>query len=247
MYSILRSGLVLALVFAAGCTAPKPKRVLTISEQLVFDTVKAQGLFSDYQKRVVFLNFPEGDRYLNAVAAKISKLPDGLPNEKVVVRVHRDEQKNLTHFYSFPGTTISIPLSFLKSVDYENELAAVIAFELANVMNRHLAKKMEKTESRELFGPSGLFVLDRSERLESIQLGTHLLYYSGYDLRGLASVFQRYAEYFSNANDGSDSSQKEVDFNVREAQRAKSAFLPSLQPIVRSADFITMKKGLKRL
>lgn len=235
-----------------GCSAPKPQRVLTISEQIEVDTATAQNLYLDYQKKVSFVSFPDGERFLNAMAMKIATSPNGLSNEKVRVRIHRDDgNKNLSRFYSFPGTTISLPLSFLKEVEYENELAAAIAFEIANVVDRHLAKKMDQTASRDLFGPTGLFALDRSERLESIQSGTRLLYYSGYDLRGLASVFQRYPNYILNApsakNEGLDFMEKEVEFNVKEALHARSEYLPSLQPIVRSAEFITMKKGLKRL
>ncbi len=244
----------LSLIFLvlSGCSTPKPQRVLTISEQIAEDTETAQNLFMDYQKKVNFVSFPSGERFLNGLAMKIATTPNGLSKEKVKVRIHRDDgNKNLARFFSFPGTTISIPLSFLKEVEYENQLAAAIAFEIANVMNRHLAKKMDQTENRELFGEKSLFSLDRTARQESIEIGTRLLYFSGYDLRGLASLFQRYPDYVLNAqtasNEGLESPQKEVEFNLREAQRAKSEYLPSLQPIVRSAEFITMKKGLKRL
>ena len=243
--------LMLVLLAGFGCSTPKPQRVLTISEQIEVDTETASDLFGEYQKKVAFVNNPEAERYLNALALKIANTHDGLQRERVRVRIHHDEAApGLSFFFSFPGTTLSVPLGFLRVVEYENELAGAIAFEIANVMNRHLAKKMDHESTFEMFGPRGLFAFDRSERLESIELGTRLLYYSGYDIRGLASFFQRYSRFTRNAvvgpNEGLDSAQKEVDFNVREAQRAKSEYLPSLQPVVRSAEFIIMKKGLKR-
>ena len=233
-----------------SCSAPKPNRVLTISEQIAVDTQAAQALFSDFQKKVTFINFPEGERYLNAVTKKIAKVQDGFSYETVRVRIHQDNQKSLSHFFSFPGTTISVPLSYLKQVEYENELAAVLAYEIANVMNRHLAKKLAdpaagQVENQSMFGTNGLFELNRAERKESIQLGTRLLYYAGFEPRGLASVFQRYPQYFTNFS--SDLAKKEVDFNIRAAQQARSEYLPSLSPIVRSSEFITMKKGIAHL
>jgi hypothetical protein len=93
------------------------------------------------------------------------------------------------------------------------------------------------------FGTGSVFDLTEEEKVLSIHTGVKLLYYSGYDTRGMASIFQRYSSFFAQES-ASDLAKKEVDFNVREAQRAKSEFMPSLQPIVRSTEFIQFKKGL---
>jgi predicted Zn-dependent protease len=233
----------LGLCLAIGCASPKPVKVLTISEQIEVDTQKAKNFINEFQKQATFVSFPEGERYLNQLAARLAKIETGFTYEAVRVRIHDDSNPQLSRPFAFPGTTISIPLSLLKNIAYENELAAVFAFELANVMNRHLAKKMDQTQNAELFGENSVFGLDRNQRQESILLGTRLLYYAGYDPRGMASIFQRYPTDFSNGS----LDKKEVEFNVREAQKAKSEYLPSRDPIVRSAEFIKMKKGLKRL
>ena len=90
-----------------------------------------------------------------------------------------------------------------------------------------------------------MFEWDRDERARSIKVGTELLYFSGYDVRGMASMFQREAGFFGNPD--TDSMGKEVEFNVREAQRARSGLLPSVKPVVRSSEFIQFKRELGRI
>jgi hypothetical protein len=58
-------------------------------------------------------------------------------------------------------------------------------------------------------------------------------------------MFQRYPRFFG--NDGTDPLQKQVEFNVREAQKARIDLMPSLKPIVRSAEFIEFKRELERV
>jgi len=230
-----------------SCATPKPTRVLTISEQMEVDTERAKNFFNEFQKRVTFVSNPAVVQYLDRMARKLAGVEPGLSLDSIQVKIHQDAgNPQLARPFAFPGTTLSIPLSFLEKVDYENELAAMVSFELANVIQRHLSKRMEQTSTPPtLFGDGSVFELDRPERAESIALGIRLEYYAGYDPRGMASVFQRYPEYF--ANESSELDQKEVEFNVREAQKAKSEYLPSRDPIVRSAEFINMKRGLKRL
>jgi predicted Zn-dependent protease len=235
----------LGLSFQVGCATPEPPRKLTISEQIEVDTKEAQNFFNDFQKRVTFVPYSQGLKYLTSMAHRLARVQAGFDVNSVEVKIHQDTQPGMSRLYSFPGTTISVPVSILKKIDYENELAALLAFELASVINRHLAKTMETTPNPIIFGVGSVFDLDRQERADSIRVATRLLYYAGYDLRGMASVFQRYPGDFS--NQGLEFAKKEVEFNVREAQKARSGYLPSRSPIVRSAEFINLKKGLKRL
>ena len=246
-------------LFLASCSSPPPVVKLTISEQISVDTQKAQSLITAFENKVEWVKLDEVEPFLSQMAKRLAKVEEGFETKLIQVRVHRDKTIGLRRFFSFPGTTISIPLSYLQSVQYENELAAGIAFELGNILKRHLAKKMEKDYLKEsegiakktvLFGVGSVFDLDSEERKESIQLGMRMLYLAGYDLRGMASFFQRQLDEDedlgtdSKINHLSDMQKKELEFNIREARLAKSGFMPSLDPVVRSAEFIKMKKGL---
>jgi hypothetical protein len=245
---LLALGLTVEIAHLSGCATPPKEKTLSISEQINVDTTKAQALFSAFQKRAVFVKADDIEKYLTTMARKLAAVQDGFEVKKVTIKIHRDDDVEMKRFFSFPGTTISVPVSFLKTVDYENELAAAMAFELANVINRHLAKKVDEDAHPTLWGTGNVFDLDRPERVESIDQGERLLYYAGYDLRGMPSFFRRYEPKFKvSTNLGSSSNQKEVDFNWKEAQRARSEYLPSSNPTVRSTDFIKMKKGTKHL
>lgn len=226
---------------AASCSSPPPKRTLTMVEQIAEDNHSVRELQTQYEKKVEFEARSEVEKYLTTLAKKLAQVQDGFPAQSIHVRVHKDKNPAQSKFFSFPGTLVSIPASALGQIEYENELAAAIAFELSNVLARHLAHKIESHVSTILFGDGSIFNLDRGERAESITLGTKMLYYAGYDLRGMASVFQRYPDFF-----GGLAGKNEVEFNVKESQRVRSGFLPARDPVVRSAEFIRFKKMLKK-
>lgn len=243
---LLVSFLFFILPFAlVSCTSAPAPKVLTFSEQIKVDTERAQSLATEFQKRVTFLALPRAEEYLNQLALRIAKAePETLT--RIVVRVHQDQKVELSRFFSFPGTLISIPASFLRKVEFENELAAAISFELSTVMKRTLASQVDANPEQTpiLFGTKSIFNLNALNREPVISLGMKLLYYSGYDTRGMTSIFQRYPEYYVQA-ETSEKQKKEINLWRREAQSVKSNFLPTLNPIVRSDEFIKFKKDLK--
>jgi len=230
------------LALCACGTVPTPPP-LSPHEQMSVDTAQAKGLLVEFEKQVQFVHSPNVEKYLIAVARQVSREDDSLKNEKIVVRIHQDSRPELKRLFSFPGVVISIPASFLHDIAFENELAAVIALELAQVERRELAREMEKNDHPILFGDLSIFHFAQKSRAESIELGTKLMYAAGYDPRGMAAIFQKYGSYYIDTE--TPTSSKELSFYVREAQRAKNDFMPSLQPIVRSNDFLRMKKELK--
>ncbi|NDG85319.1 MAG: hypothetical protein EBX52_09840 [Proteobacteria bacterium] len=239
-----------AILLFSACASP-PAKVLSPVEQIAVDSARAAGLASRFREEMDFVQAPRAERFLSRVAALVAGASKDFPLGKVEVRIHRDRNPDEAHFFSFPGNLVSVPVGYLRQVEYENELAAAIAYELAKVMDRHLASHVEALSEKgrasaiEIFGAASVFVLNPEERSGSIKRGSVILYRAGYDVRGMASMFQRYSGFFGNP--GSASLKKEVEFNVREAQRASSELLPSLKPIVRSAEFIEFKKELVRI
>jgi len=240
--------LAVLLLVSGGCgTVPLPPP-LSPHEQMTVDTAQAQGLLVQFQKQVQFVKSPHVEKYLNSLANHIASEDDGLKNEKVLVRIHQDLKPELKRVFSFPGVVISIPHSFLGTINFENELAAVIALELALVERRELAIEMEKMETEKngrpiIFGEQSIFNFSEKSRAAAISLGTKLMYSAGYDPRGMGALFQKYSSFYIDTE--TPTSSKELGFYVREAQKAKNELMPSLQPIVRSNDFLRMKKELK--
>jgi predicted Zn-dependent protease len=236
------------LILGFGCSTPQVKKPLTVSEQNRVDTKNAEGLAGEFKDQVHFYSNPKAEIFIQAMAHSLLKQKPEFENETIELKIHDDTKLSLQHFFGFPGIMISVPQSFLRKVEFENELAAAVAFEIANVMNRFLAEKVEaqRLAGNEVhFGDLSVFRLNRQERLSSIKLATELMYGAGFDTRGMASIFKRYPRYYVQET-ATALFQKEVDFNIREAQRAKSEFLPQMKPIVRSGEFIQFKKDLSK-
>ena len=233
---------VLVIGLSACGTVPVPPP-LSPHEQLKVDTVKVKDLLSEFENQVTFEKAGNIEKYLSAVARQITREEEGLKVEKVTVRIHQDKKIELKRSFSFPGVVISIPKSILYQINFENELAAVIALELAQIERRDLAQEMDKNMTPILFGELSLFRFSQQARGESIELGTKLMYAAGYDPRGMVALFQKFSNYYLDSS--TPSGKKELAYYIKQAQKAKNEFMPSLQPIVRSNDFLRMKKELK--
>jgi predicted Zn-dependent protease len=248
MFSRFRIASVLLL--AASCSTPPAKPVSPV-EQIAADTRRASGLVRDFRSKVRLLGAPDIRQYLERTASRISAVSTGLPLGTVEIMIHAEQSPEQARFFSFPGTAVSIPIGFLRKVEFENELAAAIAFELGGIIERHLANRLESLASTgmtgaiPLFGAESVFALNAGERIRSIRIGTRLLHFAGYDSRGMVSMLKRYPSFFRNA--GSETPENEVNLELREALRAKSELLPALKPIVRSADFLRFKNELERI
>jgi predicted Zn-dependent protease len=233
-----------------GCATEAPKKELTLSEQIEVDTKKAQSLSNEFKQRVTFVPLKNAQDFMKNMVSVLLKKREEFQKEKITIEIHDDSDPKLRRFFSFPGTTLSVPISFLKKVEFENELAAALAFEMANIMNRFLAKKVEKQvllgNRPQLFSKESVFNLTKEDRGDSIRLATNLLDESGYDTRGMASIFKRFSAYYVQET-SSDLFQTQVAWMVREAQRAQNEFLPQMKPVVRSGEFIQFKKGLTKV
>jgi predicted Zn-dependent protease len=231
------------LIEIVGCGSVPLPPVLSPHEQLKVDTVKVKGLLTQFEKQVQVEKDTNIEKYLTAVARQITREEIGLREEKVLVRVLLDTKPELKKSFSFPGVVIFIPKSILHLINFENELAALIALELAQIERRDLAQEMDKNESPILFGDLSIFHFSQKSRSEAIELGTKLMYAAGYDPRGMVALFQKFPKYFLDPT--TPAGQKELNEYLKHAQKAKNEFMPSLQPIVRSNDFLRMKKELK--
>lgn len=235
--------MIIITVILNGCSTIPTPVALSTHEQLKVDTVKASGILLQFEKEVKFEKNNSVEKYLNALARQITREEEALRTEKVSVRVHQDKTSGLKRNFSFPGVLISIPKTLLYTINFENELAAVIALELAQIERRELAIELEKNENPILFGKLSVFDFSLKALGESIELGTKLMYSAGYDPRGMVALFEKFSTFYLDS--ASPTAQKELNYYIKQAQKAKNEFMPSLQPIVRSNEFLRMKKDLK--
>ena len=165
-----------------------------------------------------------------------------------------------------PGNRIYFSIELLKHLDYENQVAAALAIELANLRKKFVSQRVDEqilsgmgiqaTESEPLapiemeeltsvrfFGPAGVFYYLEKDRTAAVEEAVYLLYRAGYDPRGLSSVFELYAE---------NSQFSPIEANtlprlIEETRRVIAQLSPLLNPVVRTEAFIQIKKRIEKL
>ena len=166
------------------------------------------------RKEAVFVEDPEVVGYVEEVGRRIVAHigPHYFPFRFFVIK---DDSLNA---FAVPGGLVFVNTGLLEVIDREDELAGVIAHELAHVQARHLAKRMEKLTRLNLAtaavtivglllgrGEAGQAIAVTSSALaatkalsysrvdeeEADRLGFQYLTAAGYDPRGFIEVFNK--------------------------------------------------------
>ncbi|WP_456370249.1 M48 family metalloprotease [Thermodesulfatator atlanticus] len=173
-----------------------------------------QKVLETLQKQGVLLDDPEIVGYVQDVGERIIAHigPHYFPFKFYVVK---DPSLNA---FAVPGGMIFVNTGLLEEIDREDELAGVLAHELAHVQARHLAKRIEKLTRLNLAtvavtiaglllggGQAGQAVAvtssalamtkalsySRADEEEADRLGFQYLTAAGYDPRGFVEVFNK--------------------------------------------------------
>ncbi len=166
------------------------------------------------RKEVSFVQDPEVLEYVKDVGQRVAAHvgPHFFPFRFFVIK---DESLNA---FAVPGGLVFINTGLLEEIDREDELAGVIAHELAHVQARHLAKRIEKLSRLNLAtaamtiaalligqGRGGEVIIStasalaatkalsysRADEEEADRLAFEYLVKAGYDPRGLIEVFNK--------------------------------------------------------
>lgn len=172
--------------------------------------------------------------------------------------------------YSLPGNRIYLSRGFIRSISSESELAAAIALELGHIAHRHVMSRVElftsddpaiaqagqspviytpefdrtfKPEEVQFFGPAGVFYYSENQYGQASEAAVDLLYGSGFDPRGLTSLWNIYLSH-------PDRSPYEPSVIPRLIQRTRDAIAkltPLRNPVVRSQRFVAIFPRLKQI
>lgn len=210
--------------------------------------------------------------YLRELAEKIAASDVTLRGSPIGVLVIDDRVENDEKWrnYSLPGNRIYLSRGFIRTLTTESELAAAIAVELGHIMHRHVMSRVElftsddlasaqagqspviytpefdrtfKPEEVQFFGPAGVFYYSENQYGHASEAAVNLLYGSGFDARGLTSLWNIYL-----SNPGR--SPYEPSVIPRLVQRTRDAIAkltPLRNPVVRSPRFVAIFPRLKRI
>lgn len=263
--------LLFTLVVVTGCASP-PVRQMTREEKIQKEIRIGAALSLQFEGEIKIVNDTKVSDYLTQVtrelAAQSPDLKDRLISVHIINLPTKEARQIKWSSYSLPPLRLYLSYSYLKVVDYENELAAWIALELGNVLQRNLishlarsAKPVTDEASPEVrpeagvdyleklpdqvtfFGKNSVFSYDQEELVKALEHGMGLLYGAGYDPRGMVSLLTHYIE---NPNEAPVSSE-DAGVLLESARRIIALHSPLRNPIVRSRRFLESSKRMKRL
>jgi predicted Zn-dependent protease len=251
----------IASVAFACATAPKPKPV-TRTEIVQHDNAVGTELTGKFEAQIKVQSDREVTLFLRKIAQTLSKSAPDLNGTNVGVLLVRDIKGSWKNF-GLPGNRVYVSSALLRSLEFENEAAATIAFELAHIEKRHLMSRVqeaqpalggtelfslrmnspEQTKAIDFVGPNGVFVFTDEAELEAVDAAVELLYQGGYDPRGLLGVWQTYNQ---NAKH-SPYDQAQLTKLLERTRKAITRYAPLRNPIVRTAEFIAIQKRIRKL
>ncbi len=247
---MLRSLFFLLGAASWSCATPAPIPIEKPHERIIRERRVGNDLSSQLEVELKIKKAEGIEKFLSELALRLASFDSELKEITIQVVVIDSYQKKWKSF-SLPGGRIYLPLGLLKKIEYDNEAAALVAFELSHLKKRNLVKRLEAIESEKqsartlpnLFGSQGLFTYD-DETLSMTSGGAvELLYSAGFDSRGLVSLLKRFEQ-----NEAHSPFEKETLEHMLEQTRLEIAQrTPLRNPIVRTLDFQVFKKQLAKI
>lgn len=209
VFLLIIGGAILLLVMLKSTLA----RAVANRLPLAWEQQFGDAAFESIRKQMKIIEDPKWEAQLNVVRAKL--LP-GMTNSTLPIIIHVAESKDLNAF-ALPGGHIVVFTGLLETVDRPEELAGVLAHEIAHVTERHVLRKMIESLGlvlviQALFGDtSGLLAVatEGSELLlqqkfsrdferEADDVGWNNLVVANIDPRGMIDFFTKLQKELAN-------------------------------------------------
>jgi hypothetical protein len=116
---------------AGACAAPAKSPKLTPKQKVERDERIGRGLASRFERELALVTDAAVESYLNGLLTQL--LAPEAPAPGARVRVYRPEAGEPWAGYSLPVQRLYLPAPLLREIDFESELAALLAVELARL------------------------------------------------------------------------------------------------------------------
>lgn len=258
------------LFLISGCASgPLLELPITQTERYQRDEEIGAGLARQLESKLAFKQNKDLLVYLHRLASKLIEPNETLKYTSVGVLVIADRGSVWRNF-SIPGNRVYLSAGLLKRIEYENELAAAIAFELAHILKRHVPQRMREKRASfqasnpadypsieglvptssdgadkevDFFSPTGVYAYTDEYFLECVEGAVNILYDAGFDPRGLVSLWELYRSQPAHSPFEDDLLKKLTD----RTRTSIAQHSPLRNPIVRSQAFLAIQKRLKNL
>jgi predicted Zn-dependent protease len=206
MYRLRTYAIVLAVgLMAAGCGSSGIGGAGSVS--LDQEWQLGQQLAAQVNQQVHLVNDPAALAYVRSVGERIhAQTP--LANRPFTFYIVDDPSVNA---FSLPGGHVYVNTGLINNTDKADELAGVMAHEIAHVVARHAIKQMEKEQEINAIGsillgqnPSALTQVaaqviaggamarfSRADEKQADDMGLDFMYRAGYDAHGMLDMFNK--------------------------------------------------------
>jgi hypothetical protein len=239
---------VAVLIGLAACISAPPKKPNLI-EQVKKENDVGSRLAKQFEAKLKLREDVAVDAYLQKLGKLLEKASGDprLENTEVVVIQDRSA---IWRSFSLQGKRVYLSLGWLKKMNTDSEVAALIAMELGHIQQRqvlnHLQQNPEDPDQKKIpdfFGEKGLFTYNKGEMEGAIQSAVGILYKAGFDSRGLILDFQ--TERSLQAH--SVFSATVLESIIQSARDTVDSYPPLINPIVRTQRFSAIRKRIQTL
>ena len=261
-------------IFLGGCASVPQPAAVTRAEMIREDNVVAAELAPRFEMELKLRRDTEVSVYLRQLAERLVNTQADIAGAGVGVFVVQDRRTQWWN-YGLPGNRIYLSAGFLKSAEFENELAAAIAMEVSHLLRRDAIQRIRQQTSPAptlasaasvATGSTGMDVLPPSDRPtlpKAIDyFGPNGIFIfpeesrleavdTAVDILYKAGFDPRgLTELWRNYQDHGSRSPLEASTLAKLLDRTRSAiasYPPLRNPIVKSDRFIVIQKRIRRL
>ncbi len=230
------------LLFIFGCTTPRVTEV-NPGEKQRQDYAIGVALAQQFEGEFDLRNDPAISRYLEELATALLHSSPSLNENPPRIRIIKDRGRHWRN-YAFPGNRLYLSRSLLRSIKFENELAASIALELAHLDKRDVVTRYEKLPpNSNLFEEGGLFDFPPEAQRAALESAMEMMYQAGFDPRGMVRLLGRYQEN----PDQSPYNEIMVKALMENSWQIIALHAPLRNPIIRSDRFLAVYQRMQKL
>lgn len=186
--------------------------------------------------------------YLKHLALKLMQIDASDKKKAQLVKVELLKE-DIWYSTSLPKFSFYLSWNALQKLEFENEVAALIAIQLGHLNLEQFQHRIDATKVKTasalppLVSFRDILTFSPEEETAAFKEAVRVLYEAGYDARGLVSLLTYYEK-----NIKSSPLDQETIAKLKEETRREIAVLTPLRnPIVRSQSFLMIRKRFQRL
>ena len=266
------SQIFLLVFFLNGCSHSSVTPSLSTEELKQYDQSVNLELAQELEGHFEFKNDALVSRYLHQVAKRVGSAAALSQDSPIKVSLIRSPEAKWKS-YSLPGSRLYLSVEVLRALEFENEVAAELAIQLAHIQNSYVLNRLKiqarggdpfaivpeleepspepltqldverALQSLKFLGPKGILTFTYDETMGSLQSAVDILYRAGYDPRGLITLLDKYKHFQSH----SPYDKRTLDKLKGIVRRKIALQAPLLNPTVRTQEFLLIQKRIGSL